>query len=68
MCYNNTMALAKQNLAERVGVTIQHLDFAFRWEYNCDIYYSFQINLPGHAYFGSTLSVKIDDAYKIHED
>jgi hypothetical protein len=55
----NKMAIAKQVLAESVGAMVNSLEFAFIWEYNGEIFFSFQINEPDHAQNGSTLSVNV---------
>lgn len=59
MCCDDMMALAKQDLAEKVGVKVQNLYFSFIWEFGNNIYFSFQINQPGHAHNGSTMSVNV---------
>ena len=61
MYHNNALAIAKNNLAERVGVLVKNLEFSFIWKHAGDIYFSFQINDPGHAQNGSTLSINVSD-------
>lgn len=61
MCHKSTMELAKKDLSKRVGVSENNLDFVFIWEFAGEIYFSFQINQPGHAHNGSTLSVNVSD-------
>lgn len=65
MYSDNAMTLAKQNLAERVGVKAKSLEFAFLWQFAGKIYFSFQINQPDHAQNGSTLSVNVSDLKQI---
>ena len=61
VCFDYELTMAKKELAERMGVMVQNLHFAFIWEHESNIYFSFQINEPGHSHNGSTLSININD-------
>ncbi|MCG8508652.1 MAG: hypothetical protein MI741_05425 [Rhodospirillales bacterium] len=61
MIQNNTMALAKQKIAEKVGVSVTSLEFSFIWTFAENTYFSFQIKEPGNAHNGSTLSVNVTE-------
>ena len=53
------MGLAKKALAQKMGVLVQNLKFAFIWEYGGDVFFSFLINEPDHSHYKSTLSVNV---------
>lgn len=59
MGQENQLGLAKKALAERMGVMVQNLEFAFIWEYGGDVFFSFLINEPEHSHYKSTLSVNV---------